>query len=397
MRILIQSHMFPKAATPLHGTFVQFPAEALAAMGHEVTVVSPVPFVPGFLARSERARQFHKEVDYVRTNGVDIYYPRFLSIPRNYLYHLRGWLTWKSCAAFYRKLFAEKSFDVIHCHVPLPDGEVGMHLSQRYGIPFGLTVHGDNIYNRIHQSKACYRRIKEIMEAASFVCPVSPALYNLILENNIQPKAPFKVIYNGVNPPKDARATRVSGVPVKILSVCHMSKRKGIEESLRALAKVNKEFPAIEYHLIGGGQDLQYFKEVATECEIEDIAIFHGPKSNSECLQMMAECDVFLLPSWNEAFGVVYIEAMYYGMLTIGSRGEGIDGIIEDGKNGFLVKAKDVPDLAAKLQSVLPNIDSMAPIRKAARETVWPAFSWENNASEYLELYQRAIDRIPIR
>ena len=390
MNILIQSHMFPSPAAPMLGTFVQFPARELVKQGHQVTVVCPIPFAPKLLTSGDKARRLRSVPESLVDEGVLVHYPRFFSIPRNKLFQWRGVLTIQSCKGFYERLMVENDFDVIHCHVPVPDGEVGMWLSRRYGIPYGVTVHGDSIYNRIHQNAASYHRIKTVLENAKFVGVVSPALYDLVLESGIKPSGDFKVILNGVNPAPDVRESRRAAPPVKILSVCHMTKRKGIAESLRAVANLRSQYSQLEYHLVGGGQDLAYFKTIAEECGIADIAVFHGPKSNRDCLQMMGSCDIFLLPSWNEAFGVVYIEAMYYGMLTIGSVGEGIDGIIKDGQNGFLVNTKDVDDLTTKLRSILAAIDSLDHIRQAARQTVWPSFSWENYVEQYMNLYKAA-------
>ena len=73
------------------------------------------------------------------------------------------------------------------------------------------------------------------------------------------------------------------------------------------------------------------------------------PSRRSEALAKMREADVFSLPSYAETFGLAYLEAMSQGAVAVGSRGEGIDGVIEDGENGYLLDAKDERGLTALL------------------------------------------------
>ena len=80
-----------------------------------------------------------------------------------------------------------------------------------------------------------------------------------------------------------------------------------------------------------------------------------GRVSREEVRKMMDRNDVFVMISRNEAYGLVYLEAMSRGMITIASKNEGFDGIIEDGKNGFLCEAGNV----AELTRVINRIRSM--------------------------------------
>ena len=73
-------------------------------------------------------------------------------------------------------------------------------------------------------------------------------------------------------------------------------------------------------------------------------------------IDYLKEADVFVMISKDELFGLVYLEAMALGCITIGSRNEGIDGIIEDGVNGFLCEAGNEDEL----RSIIDKIKSMS-------------------------------------
>ena len=66
--------------------------------------------------------------------------------------------------------------------------------------------------------------------------------------------------------------------------------------------------------------------------------IFTGRLPHDEVLAKMRESDVFVLPSVGETFGMVYLEAMSSGCITVCTKGDGIDGIIKNGENGFLTE-----------------------------------------------------------
>ena len=126
--------------------------------------------------------------------------------------------------------------------------------------------------------------------------------------------------------------------------------RKHIDLAVKALAILKDKY-SFQFDLYGVGREESKIRLLAQDL-LGDIAIFHGQVSRDEMLKIMEEADIFIMPSTQETFGLVYIEAMSKGCIPIGVEGEGIDGVIQDGVNGFLVLPNSVKNIVEKLTAI---------------------------------------------
>lgn len=161
-------------------------------------------------------------------------------------------------------------------------------------------------------------------------------------------------------------------------------KRKYPAEIVPAVcaSMVNNQF-CIKY--IGRGAEDRRINKFAKINGIIDKVHLLGYIPREEVAKVLSESDVFIMISKNEAFGLVYLEAMAQGCLTIASKGEGFDGIIKDGYNGFLCEAGDIDDLT----NTIKRIRSMSheELLKISRNAYLTAKSLtdENAARMYIE------------
>jgi len=133
--------------------------------------------------------------------------------------------------------------------------------------------------------------------------------------------------------------------------VGRLVKYKNVDVIIKALAKA---FPDKNYrlHVVGDGAELEYLKELDQELTDGMCTVFHGQLPRQDVFDLMEKCNCFIMVSDNETFGMVYLEAMLTGCLTIASEKGGIDGVIVDGENGFLSKQGDVEALVSKLKQI---------------------------------------------
>ena len=100
----------------------------------------------------------------------------------------------------------------------------------------------------------------------------------------------------------------------------------------------------------------------------------------------MARTQFFCMPSVREGFGIVYLEAMASGCLTMGTRGEGVADLIENGKNGFLVPPEEPAAIAELIEWSLAHPEEAAAIAARGRQDAL-SLTWETNAAAYEKLY----------
>jgi len=153
---------------------------------------------------------------------------------------------------------------------------------------------------------------------------------------------------------------------------------------------INK-YPDLKYQIIGDGPEKNRLKKLAADLGINRQVEFLGRLGHKEVLKYMAKADIFSLPSWNEGFGVVYIEAMVQGKPVIGCKGEGIEDFVEDGKTGMLVEPKDVDSLVQTIDYLLSNPDETWAIGKRARKFVLENYTWDKNAEKTIKVYKEVI------
>ena len=127
---------------------------------------------------------------------------------------------------------------------------------------------------------------------------------------------------------------------------------KNVDITLRALHKamVGKEYT---FDIVGSGAENDNLHHLVDELGMGDHVVFHGQMKRDDAQAVVRKADCFVMVSSREAFGLVYVEAMAKGCIVIGTKGQGIDGIVTHGENGFLCKARDVDGLAEVINQIV--------------------------------------------
>lgn len=127
---------------------------------------------------------------------------------------------------------------------------------------------------------------------------------------------------------------------------------KNVDITLRALHKT-MEGEEYTFDIVGVGAENESLHQLVEELGMRDHVVFHGQMKRDDAQNIVRNADCFVMVSSREAFGLVYVEAMAKGCIVIGTEGQGIDGIVKHGENGFLCKARDVDGLADVIKQII--------------------------------------------
>ncbi|MGM0843752.1 MAG: glycosyltransferase [Bacillota bacterium] len=399
MKVLVLSHLYPSTGNETNGVFVNEQVKELAAQGCEITVVSPVKYAPFPLSKVSSKWKAYADCPYEeRRDGIKVYYPRYISPPKMILFKHTGQFMFKAVEDLVGNLHKEKGFDLIHAHVALPAGAAAYRLSKKLNLPYVLTIHGQDLQKTVHKNEDCRKEIGSAIANAEELILVSNKLARLKDEFYPEIDTRVSVIFNGVNKfflKKDEAESKEDSYFTtdgpRLLSVSNLYPEKGIEDNIRAVKELVKDYQTLEYIIVGKGHEEEKLKNLVSELGLNAHIKFIGAKKNSEVKQIMQQCDIFTMPSTNESFGVVYIEAMACGKPVIGCYGQGIEDIVEQGKTGFMVNPHSPGEIARVCEELLADPERRKEIGNEAYNVVLEKFTWEKAANEIITVYQNSL------
>jgi glycosyltransferase involved in cell wall biosynthesis len=238
--------------------------------------------------------------------------------------------------------------DVILGHWVSPQMEIISKLKDTYGCRTAVVLHGGVRYLKENSFHA-----DDYVKKIDKIGARSKTQANKVCEALNLKEMPF-VCYSGVpdeflkNYTFDEHKFEKKPETWKFIYAGRLVKYKAIDKTLKALSKLkNQNFT---FDVIGDGGEKDNLIALSKELGLDDRVTFHGRIPREDVLRHMRDAHVFILISKGEIFGLVYLEAMAATCISVGSIGEGIDGVIEDGENGLLCEAQNEDALLQRLE-----------------------------------------------
>lgn len=379
MNILVVCHYGLYESLSL--SFVHHQAAAYAALGHRVRVLIPIPagkVGPG-------GTRFLPALEYRASEGVERFYLRYLSLST---YGKKRFNTASAIQALSKrldKLLEGFAPDVIHAHTLGLDSEIGVFLKERLGVPLVVTTHGGDTFNPVKAGDT--ENLRQYAARPDGLVAVSSLLRNTLKDSGVE--RPVSVILNGFH--IQSVITGTSPEPESILQVGFLIERKKGDITIQALNLLKKTVPDASLTLIGNGPEQARFEALVKKLGLQRDVRFMGRQPNPVVLEEMSKARFFVMPSVREGFGIVYLEAMASGCVTIGTEGEGIADLIVSGENGFLVPPDDPDAIANTISWCLEHPEEAAAIAERGRRDAL-GLTWEKNAEQYTALFQSLIE-----
>jgi glycosyltransferase involved in cell wall biosynthesis len=399
INILIISHLYPSTFNQ-KTFFVHNQIKELVRQGCSIKVVCPIPWVPPLSHFfSSKWKEYAKIPQRAIFDGIEVYYPRYFVLPRSFLFEFSGESMYLCIAKKIANIHKNFSFDIIHSHVLIPDGYAGMLLAKKYKKPLITTVHGLDFQYTLFKNGKFKKKIEDVVNYSEKTFVVSNKLKK-IAEDNLGVSAnKIEVLSNGIDEKlleniscelfaKNQKKGKL------ILSISNLIKTKGVDFNILSFFKLSEKNKDISYLIIGDGPERKKLEVLVRKLNLADRIHFLGELPHWEAMEQLARCDIFCLPSWQEGFGVVYLEAMAFGKPVIACRGEGIDGVIVDGENGFLAKPRDIDDLTKKLDYLILNPMKALLVGKNGRRLIVEKYTWNKIVGRMIEVYREVGKKI---
>jgi len=372
MRILTLTTLYPNAAMPTHGVFVENRLRALLQEGDiEAKVIAPVPWFPFRQSVFGKYAAFASAPAREERHDIEITHPCYLLPPK-------VGMTWAASALTRcfereaRRLIAEGwDFDVIDAHYYYPDGVAAVEVARRLGKPVTVTARGTDI-NLIPSYPRQKRMILDAADKADASITVCQALKNEMSTLGADEEK-IHVLRNGVDlglfreTARDETRRRLGLSGTVLLSVGHLIERKGHGLVIEAL----KQLPDATLVIAGSGPDRSMLEAQADKSGLTDRVIFTGALPHEELPAVYSAADVLVLASSREGWPNVLLEAMACGTPCVATPVWGSGEVVATPEAGRLTETRSADSIADAIKHLLGNPPDRANTRSYAEQFSW--------------------------
>jgi histidinol-phosphate phosphatase family protein len=307
-------------------------------------------------------------------------------------------------------------YDLVHTHFFM-SSLVGAEMKKALGLPLVVTFHALGRVRRLHQGGADTfpeERLAiedRVIAAADAIVAECPQDREDLLQLYGADRGRIRIIPCGFDPrefgPADkAQARAALGLPSSeflVLQLGRMVPRKGVDNVIRAIARLRRDHAIHARLLIVGGEardpdpaltpEIGRLRDIAAGEGIADLVTFTGSRGRSELRAYYSAADVFVTTPWYEPFGITPVEAMACGTPVIGAAVGGIKTTVRDGVTGYLVPPKDPDALADRLAHLIGRPDLLQEFSRQAIRRARTLYTWRRVSTAIESLYASVVPR----
>ncbi|GAA6174008.1 glycosyltransferase family 4 protein [Colwellia sp. KU-HH00111] len=185
----------------------------------------------------------------------------------------------------------------------------------------------------------------------------------------------------------------------KILYVSRLENRKGTLAFLNSIPLIHEQYQNIQIDIIGSDRphapgDIkfqQYFNENLGN--FSEVVTFHGFVDDQMLDRFYTEADLFVVPSVYESFGLIYVEAMMYGLPSIATIGGGIPEVITEGVDGFLTDINDSEQISKRVIELINDEYLLTQMGAMARKSFEEKYEFLIMSAKTEELYKKVVSQ----
>jgi teichuronic acid biosynthesis glycosyltransferase TuaC len=389
VNILTFSTLYPSAARPTHGIFVEARLRKLLESGAVgARVVAPCPWFPFSSPQFGQYSAFARTPRFETRHGIAVDHPRYPLIPKLGMSSAPIGLFAGALPLLRRHLRNGERFDLIDAHYFYPDGVAAVLLAHAFDIPVVITARGDDL-DLIATYAVPRQWIRWAADRASGLITVSSGLKRRLVALGVEPHR-VRVLRNGVAlesfRPADREAARMAlgFTRPTLLAVGNMVPKKRqalIVESLPHL-------PGVELVVVGDGPERARILATAAALGVADRVRLLGRSPQEALPQVYTAADLLVHPSSREGWPNVLLESIACGTPVVVGGFDGVQDIITAPEAGRILTQPTPGCLAATIRSVLDH-----PPARAATRAYAERFDWNETTKGQIELFAGICER----
>lgn len=394
MNIFIIPSWYPSKDKPIEGIFVKEQVEALAELypennfmiSHSENFFLSISEINKSINKFRKFREAEAQYQKIKENLFKFYNP-VITWTAKLGGEIKNIVT-TQIVNFLRAKEIFGNIDLIHAHVSYPGGFAAMKLKEKFNVPYVITEHmGPFPFESYLKKEMLSDKISLPLQNADRIISVSNFSAGEIKSFGINTPV---VIPNMVNenifaPQNFENITE----KIEFLTVTTFIKKKGIEELLESILLSAGKSSKFFFTIAGTGHMDKYIEGFILKNNLKDKVKLIKDPSREEIVELFRRCDVFLLPSRYESFGIVYIEAMACGKPVIATDCGGPSDFVNK-VNGLLVEVGNVDQISEAITFMAQNINMYDP--KVIREFFINNFSRKVVCSKIVSCYKELIN-----
>jgi glycosyltransferase involved in cell wall biosynthesis len=379
-KILYVSTCYPSEALPQQCIFLEQQAQALISLNNKVDILVPV----------------NSESKNVIFNGIEVFHIKY----RNSVIDKIKYFIDKDFQDSLVELLIHNVYDIVSIHL-CPDklARIIIKTCKKMNIPIVVHYHGLNVWKNYYQKYPFYEsyqamRRKIIISDADAIVGVSNKVCEIV-KSKIK-NVPCFTVYNGVDCSIFKPKKNKNNGCFCIVCIANLIAIKGQKYLIDAFSKIIKTYPHNNFSLeiVGGGADFTILKSIVDNLGLTNHVNFHGYVNYEEVVTVLRKADIFIMPSFFEALGCVYLEAMACKVPVIGCKDQGIEEIIQNEINGICVSPQNSIEIEESIRLLFENEGLRSYIAENGYQTVKNNFTWVCSAQNLIEVYDRLIHRV---
>lgn len=376
MKIFLIARGYPTKQDPTWGCFEKDQAEALAKLGHQVTILSVDTRLRFYWREWGVRHQVHGKITTVNIFLFPIALVFFL--PERIKEIIRAWqmdLIYQQAEQHYGKP------DVIYSHY-LHNTLKAIPLKKKYNIPLVAIEHWSQLAHT-HIPKTTIQLAKRVYSSVDQLLSVSSALQDNIrrqigYDSLVVPNMVSQEFYYTTYTPKDN---------LTLVTVGRLVSEKHFDQLIKAVAHISEP---LQLKIIGDGKEKENLHKLINELQLQEKVFLCGYKTKEEIVVLLQQSDIFVLPSQSETFGVVYIEALACGLPIIATDCGGPRDIVTP-MNGLLVPINNQQKLEKAITHMIHNLHLYD--KNLIAQDCQNRFSSENVAKHILKILENTIQK----